>query len=187
MKDKKILYVVSKISDVPYSEKLLSLLDITSGFRIVPLTFEQWQFQRTSFKDTDKVLFIGHVDPIVPLVKNMDIKYKEYGVCYGWLGNKAVLVCDKGPVKDREMYKNFLEKLRGETDLSGQDLEKKEKDLLTILSMATFALVVPFGIFAVGTKLVKDYFYNENQLKKQQYIYGIFHLYKHHLKEFMDI
>lgn len=187
MKDKKILYVVSKISDVPYSEKLLSLLDITSGFRIVPLTFEQWQFQRTSFKDTDKVLFIGHVDPIVPLVKNMDIKYKEYGVCYGWLGNKAVLVCDKGPVKDREMYKNFLEKLRGETDLSGQDLEKKEKDLLTILSMATFALVVPFGIFAVGTKLVKDYFYNENQLKKQQYIYGIFHLYKHHLKEFMNI
>lgn len=187
MKDKKILYVVSKISDVPYSEKLLSLLDITSGFRIVPLTFEQWQFQRTSFKDTDKVLFIGHVDPIVPLVKNMDIKYKEYGVCYGWLGNKAVLVCDKGPVKDREMYKNFLEKLRGETDLSGQDLEKKEKDLLTILSMAAFALVVPFGIFAVGTKLVKDYFYNENQLKKQQYIYGIFHLYKYHLKEFMDI
>lgn len=187
MKDKKILYVVSKISDVPYSEKLLSLLDITSGFRIVPLTFEQWQFQRTSFKDTDKVLFIGHVDPIVPLVKNMDIKYKEYGVCYGWLGNKAVLVCDKGPVKDREMYKNFLEKLRGETDLSGQDLEKKEKDLLTILSIATFALVVPFGIFAVGTKLVKDYFYNENQLKKQQYIYGIFHLYKHHLKEFMNI
>ena len=187
MKDKKILYVVSKISDVPYSEKLLSLLDITSGFRIVPLTFEQWQFQRTSFKDTDKVLFIGHVDPIVPLVKNMDIKYKEYGVCYGWLGNKAVLVCDKGPVKDREMYKNFLEKLRGETDLSGQDLEKKEKDLLTILSMATFALVVPFGIFAVGTKLVKDYFYDENQLKKQQYIYGIFHLYKHHLKEFMNI
>ena len=53
--------------------------------------------------------------------------------------------------------------------------------------MAAFALVVPFGIFAVGTKLVKDYFYNENQLKKQQYIYGIFHLYKHHLKEFMDI
>ena len=108
-------------------------------------------------------------------------------ICYGWLGNKAVLVCDKDPVKDREMYKIFLEKLREETDLSGEDLEKKEKDLLTILSMAAFALVVPFGIFAVGTKLVKDYFYNENQLKKQQYIYGIFHLYKHHLKEFMDI
>ena len=187
MKDKKILYVGSKISDVPYSEKLLSLLDINSEFRIIPLTFEQWQFQRTSFKDTDKVLFIGHVDPIVPLVKNMDIKYKEYGVCYGWLGNKAALVCDKTPVKDRKTYKEFLEKLREETDLSGEDLEKKEKDLLTILSMAAFALLVPFGIFAVGTKLVKDYFYNENQLKKQQYIYGIFHLYKHHLKEFMDI
>lgn len=80
-----------------------------------------------------------------------------------------------------------MEKLREETDLSCEELEKKEKDLLTILSMAAFALVVPFGIFAVGTKLVKDYFYNENQLKKQQYIYGIFHLYKHHLKEFMDI
>lgn len=187
MKDKKILYVVSKISDVPYSEKLLSLLDINSEFRIIPLTFEQWQFQRTSFKDTDKVLFIGHMEPVLPLLKAMDIKYREYGICYGWLGNKAVLVCDKGPVKDREMYKNFLEKLREETDLSGEDLKKKEKDLLTILSMAAFALVVPFGIFAVGTKLVKDYFYNENQLKKQQYIYGIFHLYKYHLKEFMDI
>lgn len=187
MKDKKILYVVSKISDVPYSEKLLSLLDINSEFRIIPLTFEQWQFQRTSFKNTDKVLFIGHIDPTLPLLKEMDIKYREFGICYGWLGNKAVLFCDKGPVKDREMYKDFLEKLQEETDLSGEDLEKKEKDLLTILSMAAFALVVPFGIFAVGTKLVKDYFYNENQLKKQQYIYGIFHLYKHHLKEFMDI
>ncbi len=187
MKDKKILYVVSKISDVPYSEKLLSLLDINSEFRIVPLTFEQWQFQRTSFKDADKVLFIGHVDSIVPLLKNMDIKYKEYGVCYGWHGNKAALVCDKTPVKDRKTYKEFLIKLREETDISGKELEKKEKDLLTILSMAAFALLVPFGIFAVGTKLVKDYFYNENQLKKQQYIYGIFHLYKYHLKEFMDI
>ena len=187
MKDKKILYVVSKISDVPYSEKLLSLLDITSGFRIIPLTFEQWQFQRTSFKDDDKVLFIGHMEPVLPLLKEMDIKYREFGICYGWLGNKAALVCDKTLVKDRKTYKEFLEKLREETDLSDEDLEKKEKDLLTILSMATFALVVPFGIFAVGTKLVKDYFYNENQLKKQQYIYGIFHLYKHHLKEFMDI
>ena len=34
MKDKKTLYVVSKISDVPYSEKLHSLPDITSGFRM---------------------------------------------------------------------------------------------------------------------------------------------------------
>ena len=73
MKDKKILYVVSKISDVPYSEKLLSLLDINSEFRIIPLTFEQWQFQRTSFKNTDKVLFIGHIDPTLPLLKEKNL------------------------------------------------------------------------------------------------------------------
>ena len=48
MAAKKILYVVSKNSDVPYSEKLLSLLDIHSSFRIVPLTFEQWQLDRKS-------------------------------------------------------------------------------------------------------------------------------------------
>ena len=28
MEDKKTLYIVSKISDIPYSEKLLSLLDV---------------------------------------------------------------------------------------------------------------------------------------------------------------
>lgn len=187
MEDKKTLYIVSKISDIPYSEKLLSLLDVHAGFRIIPLTLEQWLFQRTSCQNGDKVLFIGHMEPVHALLPQITVKYKEFGICYGWRENRAVLVCEKSPVKDRTAYKKFLLKLREETDLSGEDIEKKEKDVLAILSMAAFALFVPFGILAVGTKLFKDYFYNENQLKKQQYIYGIFHFYKHHLKEFMDI
>ncbi len=186
MAAKKILYVVSKNSDVPYSEKLLSLLDIHSSFRIVPLTFEQWQFQRTSFADSDKVLFIGHRLALLDLSRKIQIKYREFGISYGWFGNKAILQCDRSTIRKRGEYDKFLAKIREETDLSDKDLQAKEKDLTEILSLTAFAIIAPFGILIVGTKLLKDYFQNENQLEKQQYIYGIIHLYKYHLAEFMN-
>ncbi len=186
MNEKNILFVVTKIEDLPHSEEVLSHLSKGSPFRIIPLTAEQWQFQRNSFKDSDKVLFIGNIAPVLPLQQKMPLKYDQFGIRYGWLGNRAALICDRSGVKDRDVYHRFLNQFRKETAFTDELKESKDKDILDILAMVAFAFIVPFGILAVGGKLLKDYFENEGHVKKQQYIFGIFHFYKYHLKEFME-
>ena len=57
---------------------------------------------------------------------------------------------------------------------------------MKIIDMLCVALLVPFGSVLVGGKLIKDWYAHDTLVKKQQYVYGIFHLYRNHLKEFMD-
>ena len=103
----------------------------------------------------------------------------------GSLGYVRVGVNEKA-LKDHEVYSQFLTELKALCSLGDVIKSPRRLDALQLIGMLCVALLVPFGSVLVGGKLIKDWYANDNLVKKQQYVYGIFHLYRNHMKEFLD-
>lgn len=59
----------------------------------------------------EKILFLGGIKGTDKLIPVLDIKFDEYGVRFGWAGNRAVVYVDPKVLTTREDYDAFLEKL----------------------------------------------------------------------------
>lgn len=58
-----------------------------------------------------KILFLGEIKGTDKLIPVLDIKFDEYGVRFGWAGNRAVVYVDPKVLTARKVYGAFLEKL----------------------------------------------------------------------------
>ena len=58
-----------------------------------------------------KILFLGEIKGTDKLIPVLDIKFDEYGVRFGWAGNRAVVYVDPKVLTARKDYDAFLEKL----------------------------------------------------------------------------
>lgn len=130
--------------------------------------------------------FRGKCSPDARPSGKIETKFEKYGIRYGWCGRNACLIANEKALSERENYEKFLEDLRHECRLAEIVKSPKRMDILQFIIMLCVALIVPFGSVLVGGKLVKDWFENTGYVKKQQYFYGILHLYKHNLKDFME-
>ena len=115
----------------------------------------------------------------------MAVRFEKFGIRYGWSGRYAFLYVEEKALKDHQVYDRFLKELKALCTLEDVIQSPKRLDALQLIGMLCVALLVPFGSVLVGGKLIKDWYANDNLMKKQQYVYGIFHLYRNHLKEFM--
>lgn len=153
---------------------------------ITALTVEQWEKIKNRYTEDDKILFLGLTPSMEWLPKQMHIKYRSFGITYGWLGNRAMLYADRKALDDREEYTIFLQCLKANTSIESLKKPPSEMTVPQFFALAVFALVVPFGPAIAGGKLLRDWYANRTLVHRQQYALGIFHLYRSHLKEFMD-
>lgn len=193
MAAKPVLFVVAKIPDAGLANEILHLIredekkkaDLEGHFQVVTMNEEQWQLNQSAFLKDGRILFLG------PVLRNglfpnpLPVKFEKYGICYGWEGPYAFLMADRDALKDEKVYGEFLKEMK--ELCTGDDLTRgpKRLDILQMLGMLCVALLVPFGSVLVGGKLLADWYMNDNYTEKQQYLYGILHLYQYHLKEFM--
>lgn len=194
---RKNLFVVSAKSNSSFSNEILHVIRedeknrhpllTPEQLRVVVMNEEQWIIHHHELLPNSHVLFIGPVNVVSWLPKEMDTKFEKYGIRYGWAGHRASLIVDEKPLKDHALYEKFLKELK--EICSVEDLIKSPKriDALQLIGMLCVALLVPFGSVLVGGKLIKDWYANDLFVKKQQYVFGIFHLYRNHLKEFMEM
>lgn len=193
---KKTLFIVSSKPDAGLSNEILHLiredemkspgLSYENNLRIVTMNEDQWRLHKNAIIPKYHVLFIGLPEQGRWLPENMAVKFTKYGITYGWTGWHAFLTVDERKLKGHDVYSRFLKELKELCSLEDIIQSPKRLDALQLVGMLCVALLVPFGSVLVGGKLIKDWYANDNLMKKQQYVYGIFHLYRNHLKEFMD-
>lgn len=153
---------------------------------ITALTVEQWKKIKNRYTEDDKILFLGLTPGMEWLPEQMHIKYRSFGITYGWLGNRAMLYADRKALNDREEYTIFLQCLKANTNIESLKKPPAELSVAQFFALTVFALIVPFGPAIAGGKLLRDWYKNRTLVHRQQYALGIFHLYRSHLQEFMD-
>ncbi len=194
---RKNLFVVSSKTDSGLSNEILHAIRedeknrhpplTPERLRVVVMNEEQWIIHHHELLPNSHVLFVGPVNVVSWLPEQMTTKFEKYGIRYGWIGHRASLIVNEKTLKNHALYDQFLKELK--ELCSAEDLIRSPKrlDALQLIGMLCVALLVPFGSVLVGGKLIKDWYSNDLFVKKQQYVFGIFHLYRNHLKEFMEI
>lgn len=194
---RKNLFVVSSKTDSGLSNEILHAIRedeknrhpplTPERLRVVVMNEEQWIIHHHELLPNSHVLFVGPVNVVSWLPEQMTTKFEKYGIRYGWIGHRASLIVNEKTLKNHALYDQFLKELK--ELCSEEDLIRSPKrlDALQLIGMLCVALLVPFGSVLVGGKLIKDWYSNDLFVKKQQYVFGIFHLYRNHLKEFMEM
>lgn len=193
---RKTLFVVSAKPDAGLSNEILHLIRedekqrvdglTEENLRIIVMNEDQWNLHKSAAQPETRVLFIGPVKAITEPSEAFRIRFHKYGIRYGCDGRRAFLTVNEKALKDHEEYDRFLEELKSLCTLEDIIQSPKRLDALQLIGMLCVALLVPFGSVLVGGKLIKDWYAHDTLVKKQQYVYGIFHLYRNHLKEFME-
>ena len=193
MAAKPVLFVVTEIPDAGLANEILHLIreeekkkaDVEGHFQVVTMNEEQWQLNQSAFLSDGRVLFLGPVLRKDLFPNPLPVKFEKYGICYGWNGPCAYLMADQGGLKEEKVYNEFLKEMKRLCTRDDFTHGPRRLDILQMLGMFCVALLVPFGSVLVGGKLLADWYSNDNYVEKQQYLYGILHLYQYHLKEFM--
>lgn len=196
----KNLIVVFKDKDEMFSNQLRKLIDSKDdnpenseiigtedgSIKIVAWSEKQWLSNKGTVDTSEKILFLGEVKGTDQLIPVIDEKYNKYGVIYGWAANQAIIYVDSKALKKREVYNKFLEEMKEKTDVKHFQKEKKiglnKKTVLKGIGSLFLPIVWPF----LAGSLLKDAFDDMGLVRDQQYLFGIFELYRNHLESFMN-
>ena len=174
-------------------------------------TNEIYRDNRAHTSSRQKILFIGDDGCAENVIKNIsfhDEEAKEFGIYYGWLGNKAVIYIDGTLCKDEKKYKAFFEEYEKLNQRYNEKVlsvaKKKNIPLLSVGSAgvsagvgagvgagAALAGVLAPGMLAIGAIVaggmaVKDGAEHKAKVKDQAYRYAVLKFYLDYLASFME-
>ena len=152
-----------------------------NSVRIVAWDEKVWLDQKRAGNINNKVLFLGKIkgwDQLLPII---DVQFDEFGVKYGWAGNKAILIAETAPLDDKKLYNSFLEELNKldiPEEIKSDEVEIEEVEEKTNL----FSKAKGFFKKHVAEPLSPE----RKKRIKQQYFFRINKLYRNHLEEFIN-
>lgn len=162
-------------------------------------TNEIYRDNRAHTSSRQKILFIGDDGCAENVIKNIsfhDEEAKEFGIYYGWLGNKAVIYIDGTLCKDEKKYKVFFdeyEKLNQRYNEKVLSVAKKKNIPLLSVGGAGAALagvlapgMLAIGAIVAGGMAVKDGSEHKAKVKDQAYRYAVLKFYLDYLASFME-
>lgn len=180
---------------------------------VVAWTEKVWLNNKKAGNITDKVLFLGDISGTDKLIPVLDIKFNQFGVQYGWVGNQAVLFVDSKEMHDKDIYLDFIEQLsklsvpdmikepintryaNGEQESTPNETEDDEnknsrKKINKFLGNAKNTL--DKGVKALDKVRVnvasktEDLLRDKKKVTRQQLFYGVVNLYNNDLDNFMN-
>lgn len=174
--------------------------------RVVSWSEKVWLDNKIAGNIASKVLIIGDVkgaDKLLPLI---DLKYNEFGIKYGWAGDQAIITVDPKALRKEEEYNKFFEALqtiavsdsyskrvnyslkakRVEQDLKESNSTRKKRNVFSTIENIVLPIINPINsAFGTVAQLVVKSFKNKEQVKNQQYYYGLTQFYNNHLEAFL--
>ena len=143
--------------------------------RLVRWEEDKWVYRSKTDTIDSKVIVIGDCKSADSGVKLMNVRFDQYGIRYGWIGNCAYVHADLRRIRARGVYDAFLKELR---EMPAPEVIKEDKKLrLNWKTGLKAALATPI--------LAKDLYDDNYAVKRQMYFFGIIHFYYHHLEEFL--
>lgn len=144
--------------------------------RLIRWEEQKWVYRsKTDTVDT-KVLVIGDCKGADNGLQLMDVKFDQYGVRYGWVGNRAYVHADLRKIRAKGVYDAFLKELN---EMPAPEVIKEDKKLrLNWKTGLKAALATPI--------LAKDLYDDNYAVKRQMYFFGVIHFYYHFLEAFLE-
>jgi len=180
-----------------YAEKLLlqkddtedGIVGVEDGFVEFVVWDEDFYLQQKGIHTREKILFIGNCKSLKALKPSLDVKYSQFGVEYGWAGNKAAIYTSDSRLK-RDEYNQLIASLQ-ETDIKVKDQKKKNALSKETVGKAAVLAAAPFigGVFTgvpMIALFVKNAFSDKEMVKQQQLFYGLLQLYLNDLQGFLE-
>lgn len=136
----------------------------------------------------DKILFLGNIKGVDKLIPTLDIKFKKYGVLYGFSGKQAAIIIDPKPLKNRKTYNEFIEDLKSVCDSKTTnkarafDPRDEKAYKAEVFFTTVFALTNPASLTGF---LLAAAFDDAETVHNQQLLYGVAKLYLNDLDAFM--
>lgn len=133
----------------------------------------------------EHILFIGDFKEAKSIAKSINIKFNRYGMCYGWLGKRAVMYVDDKSMKIKE-YKEFIEFANKYLDkFKVQDIHDNiATESVKWAFLNTFMpITFPFFIKGVFSGNLSPY---KKQITEQQYRCLTMVLYMEGLRKFLE-
>ena len=156
--------------------------------QIVAWDEKTWLAQKKAGNISNKVLFIGDIKGINNLLPIIDTQFNEYGVKYGWAGNKVAIWIEPQDISSEEIYVEFLKKLN-ELPIPEQYRVEIPESTKVVAPVAVgkqnlWNQLAAFGVNAFLT--VKDLLKDKTQVKNQMFFYGIIKMYFNDLDKYMN-
>lgn len=153
-----------------------------NSVRIVAWDEKVWLDQKRAGNINNKVLFLGKIkgwDQLMPIV---DVQFDEFGIKYGWAGNKAILIAETAPLDDKKLYNSFLEELN-KLDIP-EEIKSDKVEIQEEVEEKTNLFSKAKGFFKkhVAEPLSPE----RKKIIKQLYFFGINKLYRNHLETFIN-
>ena len=125
------------------------------------------------------ILFIGENKTSKSIISNIDIKYQEYTIRYGWLGTRgAIYLPEKGKIKKQE-YEKFLISAKAESQkISG--LKAAGKVLL-------FSWVPVYSYYVFLEAILLNGLKERKKISEQLYKYAVLHFYLNNISKFLNL
>lgn len=117
---RKEMIIVCDKGLVPCADYLISLIgqnddegEIVVGVKDGSLSAavyspKQYRDSKSKISSNTPILFIGDFKEAKEQAKVIRIRYEKYGMCYGWLGKRAVMYI-KSPIINPITYKEFID------------------------------------------------------------------------------
>ena len=176
-KDELLFQQLKKLVETDDDESEEVVIGTKDGtVRLVRWEEEKWLYRsKTDTVDT-KVIVIGDSRGADNGVKLMNVKYDQYGVRYGWVGNCAYVHADLRKIHAKGVYDAFLRELN---EMPAPEIIKEDKKLrLNWKTGLKAALVTPI--------LAKDLYDDNYAVKRQMYFFGVIHFYYHGMEAFLN-
>ena len=121
-----IMIVKSTRKESRYAEFLFQLIGMTPNFESSqPITESEYNDSFTTIDNIPKgkVIFFGNGEECATQGKSIHWQYNNFGMKYGWLGNRCVMVADPDAISTKQLnafadyYNEHVESFRQYIDL----------------------------------------------------------------------
>ena len=192
MSTKKAILVTSDNEKV-FSNLLLGLISQDGQYDVALWNQKHFKDNEPTIPGRQKLIFLGEDEESKNMIPNIKWEYDQFGMKYGWLGNKAVVYVDKEPMT-KEEYVSFIELIKGRVE----DLKKYEnesdlvKDQASIVAISTGIGVLaagpilwPVSIPLLGAAWIRRFLKRKRKIYEQRFTYLVTEFHKNGLSKFM--
>ena len=183
-----IVYDDSTRSAADYLMQLISLKDDKDGVVVGcpegAVKAEMWSEKQyldnqAKIASSQYILFLGENKTSKSVISNIETKFSQYTIRYGWLGSRAAIYLpNKGKIGKKE-YEAFLEAAKAENEkISGLKAAGKAV-LLSWVPVYSYYLILE----AVLLNGIKE----RKKISEQLYKYAVLHFYLNSISTYLDL
>lgn len=164
-----------------YANLLLGLIGEFAEYECAIWPEKEFEQNSIQISSSTKVIFIGNTKVTQKIIPNIRIKYNNYGMKYGWLGNRGVIYVEQSSIKkdDYNAFCDFCIKVNEDFKRISNNPAENALFAIPLVILQFFPIASLPLTFHIAKK-------RKQQIKEQQYNVVVRDFFKNGLSQFME-